>query len=215
MDHLQAFDDGLVRCFRNNPSDYIKVFESAVETIYRNDYYDETNPDMEIAPKFQVQVHSDENPKMLRELQSDSIGKLICIPGIIVSTSKSSIRARKAVYTCRNCGHEKVMEVPFGLTRAMVPSICDRQRAPGADKQNCRIGSYVMNTDKCEFVDQQIIKLQEAPELIPTGEMPRSLLLTVDRELTDKCTPGNRIKVVGILSITKGSQNNADTNANK
>lgn len=45
------------------------------------------------------------------------------------------------------------------------------------------------------------MKLQEAPELIPTGEMPRSLLLTVDRNLTDKCTPGNRIKVVGILSI--------------
>jgi len=71
-----------------------------------------------------------------------------------------------------------------------------------------------MNTDKCEYVDQQIIKLQEAPELIPTGEMPRSLLLTVDRDLTDKCTPGNRIKVMGILSITKGSQN-ADSNSNK
>lgn len=44
--------------------------------------------------------------------------------------------------------------------------------------------------------------------------MPRSLLLTVDRDLTDKCTPGNRIKVMGILSITKGSQN-ADSNSNK
>ena len=72
-----------------------------------------------------------------------------------------------------------------------------------------------MNTDKCEYIDQQIIKLQEAPELIPTGEMPRSLLLTVDRDLTDKCTPGNRIKVMGILSITKGSKGNADSNSNK
>lgn len=54
MDHLHAFDDVLVKCFRNNPTDYIKIFESAVETIYRTDYYDETNPDMEIAPKFQV-----------------------------------------------------------------------------------------------------------------------------------------------------------------
>lgn len=31
--------------------------------------------------------------------------------------------------------------------------------------------------------------------------MPRSLQLTVDRELTDKVTPGNRVRVVGILSI--------------
>jgi len=98
MDHLHSFDDVLVKCFRNNPSDYIKVFESAVETIYRTDYYDEMNPDMEVSPKFQVQIHSDENPKMLRDLQSDLIGKLVCLPGIIVSTSKSTIRARKAVF---------------------------------------------------------------------------------------------------------------------
>ena len=98
MEHLHAFDDLLVRSFRNGPTDYIKVFESAVETIYRTDYYDESNPDMEISPKFQVQIYSDENPKMLRDLQSDLIGKLVCLPGIIVSTSKSSIRARRAVF---------------------------------------------------------------------------------------------------------------------
>lgn len=37
--------------------------------------------------------------------------------------------------------------------------------------------------------------------------MPRSLVLTVDRYLTDKCTPGNRIKVVGILSVIKSNSN--------
>ena len=73
-----------------------------------------------------------------------------------------------------------------------------------------------MDTDQCEFIDQQIIKLQEAPELIPTGEMPRTLLLTTDRNLTDICTPGNRVKVVGILSITKSSSSGGDTGgANK
>lgn len=73
-----------------------------------------------------------------------------------------------------------------------------------------------MDTDKCEFVDQQIIKLQEAPENIPTGEMPRTFLLTVDRFLTDKVTPGNRVKVVGVLSITRRSGGgNADAGATK
>jgi DNA replicative helicase MCM subunit Mcm2 (Cdc46/Mcm family) len=31
--------------------------------------------------------------------------------------------------------------------------------------------------------------------------MPRSLVLIVDRELTDKVTPGNRVKIVAILGI--------------
>ena len=50
-------------------------------------------------------------------------------------------------------------------------------------------------------IDKETLKLQEAPELIPTGEMPRTFLVTVDRDLTDKVTPGNRVKLVGILGI--------------
>ena len=37
--------------------------------------------------------------------------------------------------------------------------------------------------------------------MIPTGEMPRTYQVTVDRELTDKVTPGNRVKLVGVLCI--------------
>lgn len=76
----------------------MKVFETAIETIYRVDYYDDQDPDMEPAPKFQLQVHSDENPRMIRDLTSNLVGKLICVPGIITSTSKSNIRARRCVY---------------------------------------------------------------------------------------------------------------------
>lgn len=52
--------------------------------------------------------------------------------------------------------------------------------------------------------------MQEAPELIPTGEMPRTFSLTCDRYLTDKVTPGNRVKIVGVLSIVnRGAGNKA------
>ena len=41
MQDLVNFDDTLNVSFRNNPTEYIKVFESAVDNIYRVDYYDE------------------------------------------------------------------------------------------------------------------------------------------------------------------------------
>lgn len=74
------------------------------------------------------------------------MGKIVCIPGIVTSTSKTSIRARRAVYTCQNCGHEKVQEIPFGLYRAIAPAICDGKRVMGMGKQNCRLNPYVMDT---------------------------------------------------------------------
>ena len=71
---------------------------------------------------------------MLRDLQSNLVGKLVCIPGIITSTSKTAIRIRKSVHKCRNCGHLKEQEVSFGLSRPVAPWICDNAKNPGADK---------------------------------------------------------------------------------
>jgi len=43
--------------------------------------------------------------------------------------------------------------------------------------------------------------------------MPRTFLLTCDRYLTDKVTPGNRVKIVGVLSIlNKGPEQNSNSN---
>ena len=40
--------------------------------------------------------------------------------------------------------------------------------------------------------------LQERPEDIPTGELPRTLLMVVDRHLVGRVTPGSRLVVTGI-----------------
>jgi DNA replication licensing factor MCM5 len=40
---------------------------------------------------------------------------------------------------------------------------------------------YVIAHEKCSFVDEQVIKLQEAPDAVPVGELPRHIKLTADR----------------------------------
>lgn len=63
--------------------------------------------------------------------------------------------------------------------------------------------------EKSAFVDQQIIKLQEAPDQVPVGELPRHVLISADRYLTNRVVPGSRCTVMGIFSIyqNKGSKN--------
>lgn len=41
-------------------------------------------------------------------------------------------------------------------------------------------------------------RLQERPEDIPTGELPRTLLMVADRHLVGRVTPGSRLVVTGI-----------------
>jgi DNA replication licensing factor MCM5 len=64
------------------------------------------------------------------------------------------------------------------MAGAQLPKKCDRDGGPGED---CGPGSFVVMADNCEFFDQQTLKLQESPEVVPTGEMPRNIMLTVDR----------------------------------
>lgn len=57
--------------------------------------------------------------------------------------------------------------------------------------------------DKCQCVDFQTLKLQELHDHVPQGEMPRHVQLYVDRYLCDRVVPGNRVLILGILSIKK------------
>jgi DNA replicative helicase MCM subunit Mcm2 (Cdc46/Mcm family) len=52
-----------------------------------------------------------------------------------------------------------------------------------------------------KYMDQQKLKLQENPEDVPVGEMPRNMMLCIDRSLVQRVVPGTRITLVGIYSI--------------
>lgn len=66
---------------------------------------------------------------------------------------------------------------------------------------------YVIVHSKSSFVDQQTLKLQEAPDMVPVGELPRHMLLAADRYLTGKVVPGSRIIATGIYSTFNSSKN--------
>jgi len=46
-----------------------------------------------------------------------------------------------------------------------------------------------------------MFKIQETPENIPTGEIPRSFQVLCDRSLVNKISPGTRVNIIGVLSV--------------
>ena len=46
-----------------------------------------------------------------------------------------------------------------------------------------------------------MLKLQENPEEVPAGEMPRHMQLIVERTMVQQITPGTRVTVMGIFTI--------------
>lgn len=72
------------------------------------------------------------------------------------------------------------MTVQAGFSGFQLPRKCD---APvnEAEPKDCPLDPYVIIHEKSTFVDEQVIKLQESPDAVPVGELPRHIRLTADR----------------------------------
>lgn len=100
-----------------------------------------------------------------------------------------------------------VLPVAGGFAGVSLPRFCDRKPNPGEDKfSKCPMDPYVVTHESSQFVDQQIIKLQEAPDQVPVGELPRHVLISTDRYLTNRVVPGSRCTITGIFSIYQNKQ---------
>ncbi|OAE20741.1 hypothetical protein AXG93_2269s1020 [Marchantia polymorpha subsp. ruderalis] len=203
LDDLDNFDMDMGDLIRKNPAEYMPMFEAAAADVAvglkakvagdRGDMEEPTSGDV------QVLLTSKQNPMSIRALTADSISKLVKITGIIIAASRTKAKATSVTLLCKNCKSTKVVPCRPGLGGAIMPRTCDHPTQPG--EEPCPLDPFVVAPDKSKYIDQQTLKLQENPEDVPTGEMPRNMLLAVDRTLVQKIVPGTRVTVLGIYSI--------------
>jgi DNA replication licensing factor MCM5 len=87
-----------------------------------------------------------------------------------------------------------------------LPRVCEAP-APEGQKKDCPMDPYLIIHSKSTFTDQQTLKLQEAPDMVPVGELPRHMLLSADRYLAGQVVPGSRVIATGIYSTFQSARN--------
>jgi DNA replication licensing factor MCM5 len=159
-------------------------------------------------PAHQLLLRSSATETTIRDLGATNVSHLVRIPGIIIGASVLSSKATSLSIQCRNCQHTTSIPVVGGLSGVSLPRTCGRERAPGDNADKCPLDPYFVVHEKCEFIDQQVLKLQEAPDQVPVGELPRHILISADRYLANRVVPGSRCTIMGIYSIyqSKGAR---------
>ncbi|KAF6003170.1 minichromosome maintenance protein 5 [Cyanidiococcus yangmingshanensis] len=196
LEDIQAFDEELAGFIRRSPNEWVERIEQAVGRVIRRLRLplEEFDAAVAAAP-VQVLLHSQENAFPIRELQSDQLDRLVRVNGIVISASKVRAKANTVRLRCQHCDYRKTVLASLGFGGFQVPRQCDR-----AAEMRCPLDSYEVIPQESVFVDHQTVKLQELPESVPTGEVPRSLLMVLERNLIDRVAPGERVSVVGVFS---------------
>lgn len=198
LEDLTGFDETLTDKLYKKPTEYLEIFEEAAKEIIEETV---TLQNEKKTHDIQILLTSSSNPTNIRDLKSHSVSKLIKITGIIVAASGIKAKATSVAIQCQSCGNViPNLRLSPGLEGLALPRKCNTEKA---GRPQCSLDPYFILADKCKCVDFQILKLQELPDYVPQGEIPRHLEIYCDRALCERVVPGNRVLIHGIYSIRK------------
>ncbi len=189
FEDLLAFDQKLAEQLLDKPEEYLKHANNAA--------YDQLRiEDPEYAEKLEADAVATRivrllEPAQLRRLGSDHIGKLVMVEGIVVRSTPVRPMVMQAAFKCKRCGEMtpvnqfgQFVKAPFACTN---PSCASK-------------GPFEFVQEESAFIDSQDLRLQERPEDLPPGQLPRTLnAKLVGREIVDVARPGDHLSVVGIV----------------
>ena len=125
----------------------------------------------------------------MRKIGSSQMGKLIAVDGIIVRSSPVKPMITKAAFKCRSCGEVTLVEQTGFLMRGV--GLCPHCRSAKA--------SFELLVEKSTFLDYQEVRIQERPEDLPPGQLPRSTDVKFIEDLVDLARPGDRVAITGAV----------------
>lgn len=203
LNDVRAFNEKLLHLLIQRPAEYLSVFEAAAKEVAVAITSSDIKSEEELKKFADVQILLKNFPRItqIRALASDHVSTLVTVRGIVVAASRPRIKATRLSIMCRNCKVTKVIPCGAGFGGARLPRECDtRPGANAVEYQKCPLDPYVILADNTSYIDQQRLKLQESPESVPTGELPRHISLALDGYLVGSVKPGTRVRVVGMYT---------------
>ncbi len=183
---LDIANPELAKKITYEPDDMLDAFNNAVYVILREIHHDYAQ---EIKDKVKVRIGNYSVQKGLREINADVIDKLIGVSGMVVRSSEVKPLAKKIGYRCLNC--DTINEAQLKGLTLQKPTKC----------MNCSEKDLEMDAESSRFTDFQLVRLQELPEDLPAGQLPHYVEVTIMDDLVDKCRPGDRVLLTGIVRI--------------
>ena len=185
FEDLLAFDQKLAEELLDKPEEYLKHASNAAfaQLQIEDPEYAERIPLVDVRLVGLLEVAP------LRKLGSEQIGKIVMVEGIVVRASPVRPMVMQGAFRCKRCGTITPVNQTGSFLKA--PFACS---SPDCGSQ----GPYEFVQEESTFIDSQELRIQERPEDLPPGQLPRTLgIKLVGKEIVDVARPGDDVSVVG------------------
>lgn len=185
-DSLVDEDTELAKSLLNNPTEFLEKADSILEDITE-------------IPKSHLRIKDLDKTVDIRGVRAEDMGRFIQIEGILTRASDVKPEIEIATFVCRSCGEEN--RVPQTGKNFVKPQRCQN---PSCGKK----GPFRLKERESEFRDWQSLRVQELPEKLRGGRVPRYLHAIARDDIVDEGVPGNQVIVTGILDAVQERKNN-------
>jgi len=140
--------------------------------------------------KIRVWLKNVENNKKVRELSSSDINTLMTVTGVVTSSSSPRSILTKAFFHCPKCEEDLFVYQNSNELIKPMKCICGNKRG------------FILEENKSEWDDYQEIWLQENPQEVEMGVVPRIIKVKlIGKHLIDICKPGDLVRIVCSLFV--------------
>lgn len=184
---LYGFDQALAEQVLNRPEEYLQhAGKGAYEQLRIED-----SEYAEKIEKITIRIMQLLGKEQLRKLGSKQMAKLVMVEGIVVRATPVRPMVLQAAFKCKRCGTMNMVEQTGQFLKA--PAVCI---APDCGRD----GPFDFIQEESTFIDSQDLRLQEKPEDLPPGQLPRTLAVKlIGDDIVDVARPGDHVSIVGIV----------------
>jgi len=193
---VYRYDPELAQAIIDYPDEFIRRASDTIREIVAQENPDYARRHRRFIPRI---VNLYETVR-IRDIRSEYIGRMIQIEGIITRMLPVRSKLVRAVYRHSKCGAEfywpesEDEEIGEKLEKPPVCPVCGESG-----------GVFTLVKEKSVYVDYQRIVVQERPEDVPGGQMPRSIEVQLTEDLVDTARPGDRVSIVGVVRLQQVS----------
>jgi len=183
FDDLVSFDNELAKGIIQKPDEFLIYASKSAWAQLKIE-------DPEYAEKLKnvfVRVRKTLDKISIRNIGSDLIGTLVTVDGIVVRATPVKPLLMKAAFRCRKC--DALIHVEQSGFLMKTASLCP----------HCKGKAFDFIEKESTFINHQELRIQEKPEDLPPGQLPRVMDVEVANDLVDVARPGDRITLTGIV----------------